>query len=260
LPKLKFVKMQKNKITTIPLVNLIPSIITMFALCLGTTAIRYALEAKFDIAAALIIVASIMDGLDGRVARLLNSTSNFGAQLDSLADLVSFGVAPSMTLYLWALHQLTYKGVGWAVVLFYITCSAFRLARFNVQASDQPEKKGNNFFTGVPITAAANLVMLPLVITFNITEYRIPNAFIALYVVLIGILMISQLPTFSGKKVHVRREYVLPLLGLTGVMMAGILIEPWFVLPLMGVGYILTIPVSVVYYYRFYNNKKYQEK
>lgn len=248
--------MQKNKLNSIPLVTLIPSIITMFALCLGTTAIRYALEAKFDIAAALIIVASIMDGLDGRIARLLNSTSHFGAHLDSLADLVSFGVAPGMILYLWSLHQLTYKGVGWAVVLFYITCSAFRLARFNVQAGNINEKKSNNFFIGVPTPAAAGLALLPLVITFNITEYRLPNSFIAVYVMLIGVVMISQLPTFSGKKVSVKREYVVPLLVLTGVLMAGILIEPWFVLPLMGIGYIISIPVSSIYYYRFYCNKK----
>ncbi|WHQ46830.1 MAG: CDP-diacylglycerol--serine O-phosphatidyltransferase [Candidatus Midichloria sp.] len=247
---------QKNKINTIPLVTLIPSIITMFALCLGTTAIRCALEAKFDIAAALIIVASIMDGLDGKVARLLNSTSHFGAHLDSLADLVSFGVAPGMVLYLWSLHQLTYKGVGWAVVLFYITCSAFRLARFNVQAGNLAEKKSNNFFTGVPTPAAAGLVLLPLVITFNITECRLPNTVIAVYVALIGMMMISQLPTFSGRKISVKREYVVPLLVLTGVIMAGILIEPWFILPLMGIGYILSIPISAIYYYRFYYNKK----
>ena len=245
--------MQK-KITAIPLVTLIPSIITMFALCLGVTSIKYALEGRFDTAIALIIIASIMDGLDGKVARLLNSTTNFGAQLDSLADLVSFGVAPGIILYIWSLDQLSYKGLGWAVILFYIICSAFRLARFNVQISD--EKKDGNFFTGIPMPAAAGVVLLPIMITFNITSYKIPNFFIAPYIVLVGFMMISKIPTFSGKKVSVKKEYVLPLLILTVILMAGILMDPWFLLPWLGILYIISIPISIFYYYKKHNNQK----
>ena len=242
-------KMQKSKANTVPLITLIPSIVTMFALCLGTSALRYALEARFDIAAALIIIASVMDGLDGRIARMLHSTSPFGAQLDSLADLVNFGVAPGMVLYLWSLHQITHKGLGWAIVLFYIICSAFRLARFNVQSATDAEKMSDHFFIGIPMPAAAILVLLPLIQTFNFPECRLPNLWLASYVVFISIMMISQLPTFSVKKVSIRREYVVPLLVFACITIAGILIEPWFILTIMGVCYLLSLPVSAAYYY-----------
>ncbi len=242
--------MHKTKISTVLLVNLIPSLITMFALCLGATAMRYALEGRFDVAAALIIVASIMDGLDGRVARLLNSTSNFGAQLDSLADLVNFGVAPGMVLYLWSLYQIAYKGLGWAVVLFYISCSAFRLARFNIQSSAPDEKKNDNFFIGVPMPAAAGLVLLPLMMTFSITDYKLPDFAISAYIVFVGMMMISQIPTFSAKKVSINRRYVAPLMVLTGVTMAAVLIEPWVVLPIMCICYIISIPIGIIFYYK----------
>jgi CDP-diacylglycerol---serine O-phosphatidyltransferase len=245
--------MQK-KISAIPLVMLIPSAITMFALCLGATSIRYALEGSFQVAIALIIIAAIMDALDGKVARLLNSTTDFGAQLDSLADLVSFGVAPGLIIYIWSLEELAYKGMGWAIILFYITCSAFRLARFNMQIGD--ETKSEDFFTGIPMPAAAGLVLLPIMFSFNIVSVKLSNLFIAPYIILIGAMMISRLPTLSFKKVVVQKEYVVPLLVLTVIIMAGILMEPWVLLPVLGVLYIFSIPITTFYYYRSrYNNK-----
>ncbi|MDA0938924.1 MAG: CDP-diacylglycerol--serine O-phosphatidyltransferase [Proteobacteria bacterium] len=246
--------MKKEKGKEIPLFNLVPSIITMLALCLGATSIRYALEGKFEAAAMLIIMAAVIDGLDGRVARLLNSTSNFGAQLDSLADLVNFGVAPGITMYLWSLYQIPYKGVGWTVVLFYIICASFRLARFNTQmhkdthtTQDQEEMK--NFFQGVPMPAAAAICITPLIMTFNNISYEIPSIMIAGYIVIVGILMISSLPTLSLKHASINKEYVVPILGAVGLLVAGILIDPWTLLPALFIFYMISIPCAAIYFY-----------
>lgn len=247
--------MKKRNISTVSLSILFPSIITMLSLCLGITAVRYAIDAKYEISAILIIVASVMDALDGKIARLLNSTTNFGAQLDSLADLISFGVAPSIVIYLWSLQNISYKGVGWAFVLLYIISSAFRLARFNVQTTDKKETfKHQYFFTGLPIPAAGFLLLLPLILTFRIMDSNPYHWFMALYMLLVSILMVSKVPIFSGKKIKINKNYVLPLLISVGVIISGILIEPWVILPIIGAIYILSIPIGIIYYYKYFNN------
>lgn len=248
--KKKIITMPKSrikavKIGDVSLLQLFPSIITMFALCLGSTALKCALEGRFEAAATLIIIAAVLDILDGKVARLLNSTSNFGAQLDSLADLVNFGVAPSFLMYLWSLKTLHYQALGWGVVLFYITCSAFRLARFNVQSSsDEDQIRG---FKGVPMPGGAGLAILPLLMTFHITEYQLPSSLLAIYIVFVAILMISRIPTLAIKNVKVRKDNVLLVMTIAGVITAGIIIEPWIVLPIIGVLYIISILGGAIY-------------
>jgi CDP-diacylglycerol--serine O-phosphatidyltransferase len=241
----------------IPIYKLFPNIITIIGLCLGVSAVRYALDFKMQIAAALIIVAAFLDGLDGRIARLLNSTSNFGAQLDSLADIVSFGVAPSVVVYIWSLHEIPYRGVGWAVVLFYVTCSALRLARFNVQSNDKTTTlKAQYYFTGIPMPSAAGITILPMISTFELLKnVNYSPWFVAIYIFAIGLLMVSNVPTFAFKKVNVKREYVMLLLVLAALLIVSIILEPWLVLPFVGLFYIAMIPISIFHYFKYFQSK-----
>src|SRR5580693_1112683 len=158
-------RVRVRPIGTLSLNRLIPNILTLLALCAGMTAIRLGLHEKFESAATAIIIAGILDGVDGRIARLLKGTSPFGAQLDSLSDFVSFGAAPAMMLYLWTMQDL--KSFGWPVVLLFAVCSALRLARFNSQIGAELPPYAYNFFTGVPAPAAAMLVMIPMFLTFE---------------------------------------------------------------------------------------------
>lgn len=238
----------------IPIQKLIPSIITILALCLGITSIRYSLDGKFNIAVALIITAAFLDGIDGKIARLLNSTSEFGAQLDSLADLCNFGVAPGIAVYLWSLKEAPYKGVGWAIVLLYIACSALRLARFNVQNidDDKNDEIKNNFFVGIPMPVAAGLLLIPMMCGFELFNNEIfifSYWFIGIYMTVIGLLMISKIPIYSAKKITVSKERVNIILIFTGIMFTGIIFEPWIVLPIIGLLYIIFIPIGSCYYY-----------
>lgn len=241
-------------LTSIPIQKLAPNFVTLLGLCLGITSIRYAFDGKWAITAALIIIAAFMDGIDGRLARILNATSIFGAQLDSLADVISFGVAPAVVLYLWSLHDIPYKGIGWAIVLFYIACSAIRLARFNSTLdSAEEQEKLQDYSTGVPITTSAGVALLPMILSFELLpEIRENNRmlpwFIAAYLVVIGLLMISRIPTFSFKRLHIRREYVSFILLIVALIMAGIILEPWIVLPILILIYLLTIPISIYFY------------
>ena len=248
----------KNKLT-IPVQKLIPSIITILALCLGITAIRYSLDDKFHTAAALIVIAAFLDGIDGRIARLLNTTSEFGAQLDSLGDLCSFGVAPGVMMYLWSLKEIPYKGAGWAIALLYITCSALRLARFNVLAAKSKnmnkdeEDHGSNFFVGVPMPVAAGLLLIPMMLSFELfknTVFLFSYWFIAPYMVLIGFLMVSKLPIYSAKKVTIPKEKVNIILIIIGVIFMGVILEPWILLPILGICYTICISVGALIYYK----------
>ena len=234
----------------VPLYKLFPNFITIIGLCLGISAVRYALDQKMQMAAGLIIIAAFMDGIDGRLARLLNSTSSFGAHLDSLADIVSFGVAPAVVVYLWSLHEIPYKGVGWAAVLFYITCSALRLARFNVQSENKKSPSAQNYFTGVPMPSAAILSMLPMMFTFELINFHFSPWIILCNLLIISFLMVSTIPTFSFKKVDIEREYVMLLFVGMALLISSIILEPWLILPFVGAAYLISIPVSVYSYYR----------
>jgi CDP-diacylglycerol--serine O-phosphatidyltransferase len=176
--------------------RMIPNILTLLALCAGMTGIRLAIVGKYEAAVTAIIVAGILDGLDGRIARLLKGTSSFGAQLDSLSDFVSFGVAPAVMLYVWTMAQL--QGFGWAVVLIFAVCCGLRLARFNTQIGADLPPYAYNFFTGAPAPAGAGLVMLPMIASFEFggTFFRSPYLN-TIVIAAVAALMVSRVPTVA---------------------------------------------------------------
>jgi len=231
----------------IPLKFLLPNAITLLALCLGVTAIRWAMEGRFELAVSAIIVATILDALDGRVARLLKGASRFGAELDSLADFVNFGVTPALLIYMWSLQSL--KNLGWVVALALVIAMALRLARFNVALED-PDKPAwaVKFFTGVPAPAGAALAMLPMYLGFLdiIPDPKAAAPYILVFVAFVAFLIISKIPTYSGKGSgqRVDRDLVLPIL--TGSVLFTVLLisYPWQLLSLCVVGYLVLIPAS----------------
>jgi CDP-diacylglycerol--serine O-phosphatidyltransferase len=229
----------------LPLNRLLPNMLTVVALCSGLTAIRFAMQERWEAAALAIVVAAVIDGLDGRLARLLHAQSKFGAELDSLADVVSFGVAPALTLYLWALNG---TGLfGWLCALFFAVCSALRLARFNTLAA-QPEEPShkNNVFIGVPTPAGAGLALMPMMLTFELGPGFWGNAWlVGLWTAVVGGLMFSTLPTFSLKRIRIPQAAVPFLLVGVGVVATALATNTWAALVWLGFAYILSLPVSV---------------
>jgi CDP-diacylglycerol---serine O-phosphatidyltransferase len=229
--------------------RMIPNVLTLLALCAGMTAIRLAFLDRFEHATAAIIIAGILDGIDGRIARLLKGTSSFGAELDSLSDFVSFGAAPAILLDIWTMDSL--HGIGWAVVLLFSVCSALRLARFNTQMGADLPSYAYNFFTGVPAPAGAGLVMIPMFLYFE-TEISLFRSPILCGAVLAAAaaLMVSRVPTFAFKSFRIPREWVVPSLLLVGALAAFMTTEPWITLLIIGALYIGSIPISIRAYGR----------
>jgi CDP-diacylglycerol--serine O-phosphatidyltransferase len=229
--------------------RMIPNILTMLGLCAGLTAMRFALEGRFGAAAVSILVAACIDGLDGRIARLLKATSRFGAEFDSLADFVCFGVAPSFVLYMWSLDGL--RGFGFVPCLMFSVCMALRLARFNAALDAGPHPAYTyNFFTGVPAPAGAGLVLFPL---FTGLEARALGwdwlaaivrspAFCAPVLVGAALLLVSTLPVWSFKNFKVPKEYVLPTFLGVGLYAAFLIADPWAALALGGLIYLIMLP------------------
>jgi CDP-diacylglycerol--serine O-phosphatidyltransferase len=233
-----------RRIQEAPVNRLVPNILTLLALCAGMTAIRFALNGNFQGAVYAIIVAGVFDGLDGRVARMLKATSHFGAELDSLSDFVSFGVAPAAIMYLWTMSAL--HSVGWAIVLLYAVCCALRLARFNTQVSAEPSSPAAGFFTGVPAPGGAGLVMMPMYASFEWGDWIARSPYLcAVWVTGIGFLMVSRLPTLSLKKFHVLHRYVMPTLLGVGLLAAFATTAPWPTLVVVGTLYLGTIPLTM---------------
>ena len=232
--------------------RMVPNLLTLVGLCAGLTAMRFALEEHFGSAAVAIAVAGAIDGLDGRLARLLKATSRFGAEFDSLADFVSFGVAPAFTLYLWSLQRA--GGFGYTPCLMFAVCMALRLARFNAALDGAPKPAyAYNFFTGVPAPAGAGLALFPLFLgleaksagwlwLLSATQYPLFSA-----AVLAGtaLLLVSTLPVWSFKNFKVPAEYVLPVLLGTGIYAALLVADPWAALATAGLIYIGMLPFSV---------------
>ncbi|AVM74780.1 CDP-diacylglycerol--serine O-phosphatidyltransferase [Magnetospirillum gryphiswaldense] len=233
------------KLPGLSLNKLIPNILTVLALCAGLTSIRFALHGKWEHAVLSIVLAAILDGLDGRVARLLQGTSKFGAELDSLSDFVSFGVAPAMVLYFWTMQGA--GGFGWALVLLFAVCCALRLARFNTMLgnADLPPY-AYNFFTGIPAPAAAGVVLLPMVASFEFGDsfFARPTV-VSVFLLGVAFLMVSTIPTFSFKKVRIPNAWVLPVLLIVGLLAAFLVTEPWLTLVVLGFAYVGLIPVSI---------------
>jgi CDP-diacylglycerol--serine O-phosphatidyltransferase len=221
--------------------RLIPNILTLLALCAGMTAIRFALTGNFQAAVYAIIVAGILDGLDGRIARLLKATSHFGAELDSLSDFISFGVAPATVLYLWTMSGL--QSFGWAIVLFYAVCCALRLARFNAQISAEPAPHVAGYFTGVPAPAGAGLVIMPMFASFEFGDWIVRSPYLNLFWITgIALLMVSRIPTLSMKRFHIPPHQVMPTLLGIGLIAAFATTAPWPTMLLLGLIYLATIP------------------
>ncbi|RDI58796.1 CDP-diacylglycerol--serine O-phosphatidyltransferase [Microvirga subterranea] len=233
----------------VPVRVIIPNIITLIALCLGLTAIRLAYEGRYEPAVIAIVVAALLDGVDGRIARLLKGTSRFGAELDSLADFVNFGVTPALILYSFVLHDL--KALGWIVVLVFAIAMALRLARFNAMLDDphRPEWK-KNFFTGMPAPAGAVTSMLPLYLSFLGVPVEAAAAPVVLvYLLGLAFLMVSTIPVYAGKNIgRVPRHWVLPIFVLS-VAVFGLLVSfPFEMLTLITVLFLGTIPLGVMRY------------
>ncbi len=234
----------------VPVRVIIPNIITLIALCLGLTAIRLAFEGRYEPAVVAIVAAALLDAIDGRVARLLKGTSRFGAELDSLADFVNFGVTPALILYSFLLNEL--KAVGWIAVLVFAIAMVLRLARFNVMLDDphRPEWK-KNFFTGMPAPAGALTSMLPLYLSFlgvSIGPAAAPIAMV--YLLGLAFLMVSTIPVYSGKTIGLKvpRQWVLPIFVLS-VAVFGLLANfPWEMLTAITVLFLASIPLSVMRY------------
>ncbi len=227
---------------------LVPNVITLLALCAGLTAIRLAIEGRLELALAAIVFAAVLDGIDGRVARLIKGQSKFGAELDSLADFVNFGVAPGLILYFWQLSEL--KNVGWIAAMVYAISGGLRLARFNA-TMDDPNKPAfaANFFTGVPAPAGAICVLLPMYLSF-IGVVVLPVAVTAVYTLLIAFLMVSRLPVFSGKTMGTRvaPEMVLPVFVFVVLFIAILVSYPWQLLSGLSLLYLLCLPISWMAY------------
>ena len=234
------------RISALKLVHLVPNMLTILGLGAGMTSIRYALDGRWELAVTLLAAAVVLDGLDGRSARMLNLTSRLGAELDSLADFLSFGVAPALLTYLWTLHSV--RGVGWVVAMLFATCCALRLARFNteLEAPDRP-RWTQYFFTGIPAPAAAGLALTPMIMSFVVGDGW-PRSWVlnAAFLVFVAGMMVSRVPTYSIKRIRITPDQVLPTLLLASVVIAGLVVEPWLTLSVIGVVYLCSLPFAVL--------------
>ena len=243
-------RLPKRRFRRIPVRTLVPNVITLLALCAGLTAIRMAFENRYVLALAAIVFAAFLDGIDGRLARFLKGTSRFGAELDSLADFVNFGVAPALMLYFWGLHEL--GNAGWIAAMVFAISTGLRLARFNVMADD-PNKPAwaANFFVGVPAPAGAITVLLPIYVYFlGMPLLSFVPVVTLVYTLAIAILMVSRLPVFSGKRVgkRVAPEMVLPVFVAVVMFFALLISYPWIVLTIGTVAYLASLPFGYLSY------------
>lgn len=230
---------------------MVPNAITAAALCVGLTGIRFAIAGDFEKSVQAIILAGLLDGIDGRAARLLKAQSRFGAELDSLADSISFGVAPALIVYLWTLQSL--PRLGWFAALAFAICCVLRLARFNARIDlvDQPHKSAG-FLTGVPAPVGAGLAFLPMYlwIASDRDEMFAAPLLVGVWMALIAFLMISSVPTLSWSKLRPRRSIRLELIAAAGLIVAALLTEPWLTLVVLSLGYLALIPVGLINYAR----------
>jgi CDP-diacylglycerol---serine O-phosphatidyltransferase len=238
----KHPELRRRRFRQIPVRMLVPNVITLLAICAGLTAIRLSTEGRMELAVAAIVFAAALDGLDGRVARMIKGQSKFGAELDSLADFVNFGVAPGLILYFWQLHEL--GNGGWIAAMVFAISGGLRLARFNASIDD-PNKPAfaANYFTGVPAPAGAITVLLPVYLAFlGVTSP--PATLTAFYTLLIAFLMVSRLPVFSGKTIRMRvpPEMLLPVIVSVVLFIALLVSYPWHILSVGSVIYLIGLP------------------
>ena len=238
---LKILKEKKNARV------ILPNMLTLIGVCIGLTSIRFALDGKFEFAIIAIIFAALIDGLDGRIARLIKATSKVGKELDSLTDMISFGVAPAFIMYFWKLNTL--GRFGWLVCLIYVICVALRLARFNVNSNHEPSWR-DNFFEGVPSPAGGILVLTPLII--SITDFNLItinyNIVVPTFFIVTSLLLISKFPSYSFKKIVIQRKATIFLLFGIVLFFGLLLIYPFNVIAISSMIYLFMIPISFFHY------------
>ena len=236
---------------------LLPNILTLGGVCLGISSIKFSIDGNFSLAVILILLAAILDALDGRIARLIKGTSDFGKELDSLTDFVSFGIAPVFILYFWELNN--YGKLGWAIALIYSVCCVLRLARFNLTKFDNQEEWKNNFFEGIPSPAGGILILTPLIYELSDLNLNLNISNITPYLtILIALLLVSKVPTLSLKKITISPKTTIFLLLAIGLIFIALLFYTFETLLIFSLIYLLSIPVS---FYVFKNQqKKYSQK
>lgn len=241
---------RRRRVTALSINRMIPNALTLLALCSGLTAVRFALQDRWEVAVGAVLVAMLFDGLDGRIARLMGATSELGAQLDSLSDVIAFGVAPALMIYFWTLSDA--GGIGWAACLVYAACCALRLARFNTALGEEnPTPLASRYFVGVPAPAAAGLAVLPMTLSFVAGDDLLRSDVLnVITLAAVGILMVSRVPTFSVKKLKLRApQRLFALVGL--VLFTALLIsETWIVVTLVTLVYLTSIPLAVIQHRR----------
>jgi len=236
---------------------ILPNMFTLVGVCIGLSSIKFAFDEKFTLSVIAIIVAAIIDGLDGRIARLIQGTSKVGKELDSLTDVISFGVAPAFIMYFWKLNEL--GRIGWLICLIYVVCVALRLARFNVNSGKEPSWR-DNFFEGVPSPAGGIIVLMPLV--YSLSDIQILDInfdfFVPILFVVVSILLISKVPTYALKKISVPRSMTIFLLLAVVLYFGLLLIYTFNAIVISGLIYFIIIPVSFIHYNNL--NKKFKEQ
>jgi len=236
---------------------ILPNMFTLVGVCIGLSSIKFAFDEKFTLSIIAIIVAAIIDGLDGRIARLIQGTSKVGKELDSLTDVISFGVAPAFIMYFWKLNEL--GRIGWLICLIYVVCVALRLARFNVNSGKEPSWR-DNFFEGVPSPAGGIIVLMPLV--YSLSDIQILDInfdfFVPILFVVVSILLISKVPTYALKKISVPRSMTIFLLLAVVLYFGLLLIYTFNAIVISGLIYFIIIPVSFIHYNNL--NKKFKEQ
>jgi len=226
---------------------ILPNMLTLIGVCIGLTSIRFSFNGQFDLAIIAIIFAALIDGLDGRIARLIKGTSKVGKELDSLTDMISFGVAPAFIMYFWTLSSL--GRLGWLICLIYVICVALRLARFNINSNQEPSWR-DNFFEGVPSPAGGILVLTPLVISmtnFDLVKFD-NNTIVPIFFIVTSLLLISKFPTYSFKKIVIQRQTTIFLLFGIVLFFGFILIYPFIAISISAILYLLMLPISYFHY------------
>ena len=227
--------------------SLLPNALTIFGVCLGLSSIKFAIDLNYSMAVIAIGFAAILDTLDGRVARLIKGTSDFGKELDSLTDFVSFGIAPAFIIYFWELNK--FGKIGWLIVLFFSVCCVLRLARFNLTKFEKKDEWKNNFFQGIPSPAGGCLILFPLIFELsNFSNLFNLKAITPYFMVLVSILLISKVPTFSFKKIAIRRNMTVFLLLGVGLFFVSIIQFTFETLAICSIIYLILIPLGIYNY------------
>ena len=243
--KFKIVESKKTR-------YILPNILTIAGVCLGISSIKFSLDLNFKMAVIFITLAAILDALDGRIARLIKGTSDFGKELDSLTDFVSFGIAPAFIIYFWELNK--YGKIGWAITLIYSVCCVLRLARFNLTKFKPDESWKQNYFEGVPSPIGALLILSPLVLELTDLNFSLDkNFYVPLFTLIIAILLISKVPTYSFKKIKIKPALTVFILLAIGISLVTLMFFTFETLLIFSLFYIISIPIA---YFTYHKNKK----